>query len=83
MEDDRKTQRRSKSDHIVGWKIGPATVDSGIFGFSTQIVLRCDPLVALEFADAKFLGRIFDPTTTSEEIGRSIETWQKIYEHGQ
>jgi hypothetical protein len=77
-----KHNNEVKAIDVIGWRIGPSTIDvGGFFGFGgTQIVLRCDPLIPLEFVDAQFLGRLFGPTAAPEEIAKSIETWQKIYE---
>jgi hypothetical protein len=70
-----------KAIDVVGWQLVPTAIDvGGIFGFgNTQIVLRCNPLISSEFSSAEFLGRVFGPSATSEEITKSIETWQKIY----
>jgi hypothetical protein len=76
-----KHQNEVRTIDVIGWQLIPTTMDTGgIFGIGiTQIVLRANPLISSEFSGCEFLGRVFGPSATPEEITKSIETWQKIY----
>ena len=64
-----------KAIDVLGWRIRPVTIGSGMLGLGSTIVLASEPMTSTEFAGCVFLGELFDPSTSSEKIEKSIALW--------